>query len=216
MILSSRRNLLKNTLILGIGLIISPRFLADNECFSTPNQTEGPFYPRQFPSDSDQDLTKVAGHSSGALGEKILIVGRVMNPNCVPLGGAKVEIWQACASGRYNHEFDGNIAPIDPNFQYWGSLTTKSDGKYSFLTIKPGSYPVTTNWRRPPHIHFKVTMPHRSPLITQLYFTEENQLNQQDRILQRVPSQQRKLVMTELIQHESLGMRMGEFNIILG
>ncbi len=202
--------------MLAIGLLNFPQLILADKCLITPNQTEGPFYPLNFPSDSDQDLTRVAGHSSIALGEKILIMGRVITPDCIPLKGAKVEIWQACASGRYDHEFDGNSAPIDPNFQYWGLFITKNDGQYSFLTIKPGSYPVTTNWRRPPHIHFKVKIPHQSPLITQLYFTEETQLNRQDRILQRIPSQQRKLVMTELIYNQSLMMRVGKFNIILG
>jgi protocatechuate 3,4-dioxygenase, beta subunit len=212
----NRRNFLKNTGIAGITLLSLPRLALTKGCSITPSQTAGPFYPLQFPSDCDQNLTQVEGHSTAALGEKILVFGQIMTPNCIPISGAKVEIWQACASGRYNHSFDGNSAPVDPNFQYWAAITTKNDGKYAFLTIKPGSYPVTNEWRRPPHIHFKVTIPDQSQLITQLYFTEETQLNEQDLILQRVPSSQRSLVMTQLKPDASLGVRVGQFNLILG
>lgn len=191
MVINTRRTLLKKTGLLGIGLLAHQLPLASNQCLLTPQQTEGPFYPLQFPQDQNNDLTLIEGHSQPAKGEMIMIKGRVLIDGCQPIKGAKVEIWQACTSGRYNHDYDGNPAPLDPNFQYWGYGTTDDDGQYSFITVKPGSYPVTRDWQRPPHIHFKVTAPTLSPLITQLYFSEETELNQKDRILGRVPPQKK-------------------------
>ena len=49
-------------------------------CFSTPQQTEGPFYPLKFPKDSDRDLTVVQGHRQSAWGEKIIIAGKGCHP----------------------------------------------------------------------------------------------------------------------------------------
>ncbi|MGK7872333.1 MAG: intradiol ring-cleavage dioxygenase [Xenococcaceae cyanobacterium] len=216
MILETRRNLLKKTGRLGIGLLATQLTAGGRGCPTTPRQTEGPFYPLQFPVDQDNDLTLVEGHTERALGEKIIISGRIVTPDCNPIEGARVEIWQACASGRYNHDYDPNQAPLDPNFQDWGYATTGFDGKYSFTTIKPGSYPVTSNWKRPPHIHFKVAAPNLPPLITQLYFSEEEELNQKDRILQRVPPEQRPQVITKLTRVVSLDARVGQFNIVLG
>lgn len=74
---------------------------------------------------------------------------------------------------------------------------------------------MTTDWKRPPHIHFKVTAPKRSPLITQRYFSEEEELNKKDRILQRIARDRQSLVITKLTQDSSIKMRVGQFNIVL-
>ncbi len=67
-----------------------------------------------------------------------------------------IELWQACASGRYNHPRDTNRAALDTNFQYWAQVRTDSGGNFSVKTIKPGAYPASPTWIRPPHIHIKV------------------------------------------------------------
>jgi protocatechuate 3,4-dioxygenase beta subunit len=102
------------------------------------------------------------------------------------LPGASVEIWQACANGRYNDSRDPNPAPRDPDFQGWGRVVTDDQGAFRFTTIKPGAYPTDPNdptgWIRPPHIHFKVRAPGAPVLITQMYFAGEA-LNDRDEIL---------------------------------
>ena len=60
--------------------------------------------------------------------------------------------------GRYRHAVDQHPAPLDPNFSGAGRALTDDDGRYRFVTIKPGAYP----WRnhpnawRPAHIHFSL------------------------------------------------------------
>ena len=155
-------------------------------CTLTPRETAGPFYPLSFPLDRDNDLTFVNRSSQKALGEVILIQGRVRDESCQPVAGALVEIWQACTTGRYNHPGDSNPAELDPDFQYWGKATTNEQGEYGFKTIKPGSYPVNWFWTRPPHIHFTVHSRSHPQLTTQMYFAGEP-LNAKDRLLREHP-----------------------------
>lgn len=211
----TRRNILKQLETLSIGYLILPLAQINQKYDLTPPQIEGPFYPLKFPLDDDNDLTWINDRQNQAKGEKIIISGKILTKEHQPISRAKVEIWQACSSGRYNHEYDPNNAPIDPNFQGWGWTNTSLDGSYLFKTVKPGSYPVTNSWRRPPHIHFKVTLPNQKELITQLYFSEEITLNKQDKILQRIPENQQSLVMTNLIKDETLKIRIGEFNMVI-
>jgi protocatechuate 3,4-dioxygenase beta subunit len=116
----------------------------------------------------------------------------------VPVPNALVEIWQACATGKYNHPGDPNPAKLDPNFQYWGKAITDANGKYDFKTIIPGHYPASANWERPPHIHYKVHALGFHELTTQLYFAG-HPLNDRDLILQDLKPAERELVLMETI-----------------
>ena len=107
------------------------------------------------------------------IGERIIVTGRLLDAAGKPVAGQLVEIWQANAAGRYNHQLDQHPAPIDPNFTGVGRCLTEPDGTYRFLTIKPGPYP----WRnhqnawRPAHIHFSVFgTAFTQRLVTQMYF----------------------------------------------
>lgn len=185
----SRRNLLKmggvSALLLGSGNVIAHSL--KEFCGLTPRQPEGPFYPVADQLDKNNDLTIIEGSSQLALGEIIYLSGRVLDQFCEPVANVVVEVWQACATGRYNHPGDeDNLSPLDKNFQYWGITTTNAQGFYNFKTIVPGHYPAGNGWMRPPHIHFKVHKRGFRELITQMYF-EGNPYNEGDRILRDIP-----------------------------
>ena len=91
-------------------------------------------------SELDNDLTRQ--HAGEPLGERIIVSGRVLDEDGRPIRGALVEIWQANAAGRYRHEVDRHPAPLDPNFSGAGRCLTDDDGRYRFVTVKPGAYPV--------------------------------------------------------------------------
>ncbi len=181
-------------------------------CALTPRETEGPFYPLGFPLDTDNDLTFVTGISGKAEGEIIFVKGLVQDKSCKPVSGARVEIWQACRTGRYNHPGDRNPAKLDPHFQYWGTSVTNEKGEYGFKTIKPGSYPVNWFWTRPPHIHFKVFSRGYSALTTQMYFAGEP-LNEKDRLLRDHPPEDQKEFIVPF--HEVETRQVGHFNLTL-
>jgi protocatechuate 3,4-dioxygenase beta subunit len=99
-------------------------------------------------------------------------MGQVLSLAGEPVRNAKVEVWQANTYGRYTHPSDPNPAPLDPNFEGSAVLTTDSEGRYQFKTIKPGAYPAGPNRMRPAHIHFQVTG-RQDRLVTQMYFEDD-------------------------------------------
>lgn len=117
------------------------------------------------------DLTRQ--HSGEPVGERIIVSGRVIDEDGRPLPHALVELWQANSAGRYQHKIDQHDAPLDPNFTGSGHALTDAEGRYRFVTIKPGAYPWTNHhnaWRAA-HIHFSVFGPaFATRLITQMYF----------------------------------------------
>lgn len=126
----------------------------------TPSEILGPFYPVLRSVEKTADLTALPGKPGRAAGQVIYVMGRVMNVQAQPVKGAKVELWQANAHGRYTHPSDTNPAPLDPNFEGFAIQDTDAEGRYRFKTVKPGAYPAAGNWMRPPHLHFEV-MGHR-------------------------------------------------------
>ena len=167
-------------------------------CGLTPQQTEGPFYPVEDQQDKNSDLTRVDGTVFAAEGQTIYISGTVTDKGCRPVAGVLVEIWQACATGRYNHPGDrNNTNKLDPNFQYWGQTLSDANGKYLFKTILPGAYEAMPGWTRPPHVHYKAQKRGYRELTTQLYFVGSPD-NAGDRILQGLSPAERKKVTVEL------------------
>jgi protocatechuate 3,4-dioxygenase beta subunit len=179
----SRRDLLKTSLAMG-GVLLSSRLsplLAQTPLLKpTAEQGMGPFYPVVKPDDQDADLTVIQGRPGTAKGQILHLRGRVFDLQGRAISGARVEIWQANAFGRYTHPGDTNAAPLDPHFEGYGVCTTDADGRYGFKTIKPAPYPAAQRWTRPPHIHFQVTSP-VTRFVTQMYFPGEP-LNEKDRL----------------------------------
>ncbi|WP_035922788.1 protocatechuate 3,4-dioxygenase subunit beta [Frankia sp. QA3] len=138
---------------------------------ATAVELAGPVFGERDVSDLDADLTRQ--HRGEPLGERIVVTGRVLDRAGRPVRGQLVEIWQANAAGRYVHRRDRHPAPLDPNFTGAGRCLTDDEGRYRFVTIRPGAYP----WRnhenawRPAHIHFSVFGPaFTQRLVTQMYF----------------------------------------------
>jgi protocatechuate 3,4-dioxygenase, beta subunit len=119
----------------------------------------------------DHDLTV---HGQGEpLGERIIVYGKVVEEDGRAVPQTLVEIWQANACGRYRHAGDQHPAPLDPNFEGMGRCVTDAEGRFKFITIKPGAYPWGNheNAWRPQHIHFSVFgRAFTQRLVTQMYF----------------------------------------------
>jgi protocatechuate 3,4-dioxygenase, beta subunit len=181
----SRRHMLGLALGAG-GLAVSGRFgAAFAEALKrTPGEILGPFYPVIKRVDQGADLTVTAGKPGRAAGQVIHVMGRVLNVEGQPVRAARVELWQANSYGRYTHPSDTNPAPLDPNFEGFAVQNTDAEGRYRFKTIKPGAYPATADWMRPPHLHFEVTGK-INRLVTQMYFPGEA-LNDKDVLLQQL------------------------------
>jgi len=135
------------------------------------SELTGPQFGEGDVRETDADLTR---HGDGdPLGERIIVHGRVTDSYGKPVANSLVEVWQANAAGRYIHQLDQHPAPLDPNFVGAGRALTDDQGRYRFVTIKPGPYP----WRnhrnawRPAHIHFSLFgRAFTQRLVTQMYF----------------------------------------------
>jgi protocatechuate 3,4-dioxygenase beta subunit len=137
----------------------------------TLSELTGPVYGESDVDPLDADLTRQ--HAGEPLGQRITVSGRVLGSDGKPLRGQLIEIWQANAAGRYLHDVDQHDAPIDPNFTGAGRCLTDSEGRYRFVTVKPGAYPWKNhpNAWRPQHIHFSLFgRAFTERLVTQMYF----------------------------------------------
>ncbi len=155
---------------------------------ATPWQTLGPFFNARLLRDGDDDLTRAGPGGPRAAGEVIEVRGRVLQEGGIPVPGALVEIWQANAAGRYNHPADGGgDRPIDPHFRGFGRALTDAEGRYRFVTIRPGAMPAEGNRWQAPHIAFSIFAAGLlRRLITRLYFPGEP-LNESDPVLAAIP-----------------------------
>ena len=139
----------------------------------TLSEVTGPLYGHEAVEPGDNDLTTNAGTGSPALGERIIVRGRVLDEDGRPQPDTLLEIWQANAAGRYDDDWDQHDAPLDPNFTGAGRCVTDADGNYHLTSILPGHYPWSNheNAWRPMHIHFSLFGPSfLTRLVTQMYF----------------------------------------------
>jgi protocatechuate 3,4-dioxygenase beta subunit len=178
----------------------------------TPAQTTGPFYPLTLPLDSDNDLVRVAGQPASAAGTIAHVSGRVLDLNGRAVPGARVEIWQCDANGRYHYVRDTNPVAEDAGFQGYGQTITAADGGYRFRTIRPVPYPGRTA-----HIHFKISGQDLDGLVTQLYVAGEPR-NASDGVLNDIDVTMRERVIVPFLpapEVEANALK-AAFDIVLG
>ena len=185
-----RRRIVGAALAVGAGALLAPasaRLLAQERALrATPAVALGPFYPDRLPADQDADLTVVAGQPGRAVGQILYLSGRVLDARGQALSGARLELWQANAHGRYIHSADGDASgPLDPNFQGYASLRADAEGRYRIKTVKPAPY-----GGRTPHLHFNAEGG-RAKLTTQMFF-EGERLNERDGLYRLLSREDRR------------------------
>ena len=156
----------------------------------TLSEITGPLFSNIQLQPGENDLSRDASTGKEAMGERIIVVGRVLDEDERPVPNTLIEIWQANAAGRYHHPIDQHNAPLDPNFTGAGRCVTNDKGEYRYLTIKPGAYPWLnhTNAWRPAHIHLSLFgRSFVTRLVTQMFFPNDPLLPL-DPILSSVPS----------------------------
>jgi protocatechuate 3,4-dioxygenase beta subunit len=156
----------------------------------TLSEITGPLFGHEAVVPGDSDLTRNAGTGNEAMGERLIVVGRVLDEEERPVPNTLIEIWQANSAGRYQHETDHHNAPLDPNFIGAGRCMTNDKGEYRFLSIRPGAYPWLNhpNAWRPAHIHLSLFGPSfLTRLVTQFFFPGDPLISL-DPILNSVPT----------------------------
>lgn len=140
---------------------------------ATENTVLGPFHVAGAPARAMGDRICLDGK-----GETCLFEGRVLDLRGRPIEGAHIDVWSDNADGYY----DVQQPDIQPRWNNRGIFVTGSDGKYSFIGIKPVSYPIPTDGpvgtmlcaigrhpNRPAHMHFLITAPGFQKLVTHTF-----------------------------------------------
>lgn len=145
----------------------------------TPSQTIGPFLSIQVPYDGEERL--VAENDPDA----IHLRGSVYDGDGQVVDDALVEIWQANRAGRYAHPEDRREEiPLEEGFAGFGRCATDAEGRFEFITVKPGRVPGTDGRLQAPH--FDVSVFARGllkRLVTRIYCPDEAEANAEDPVL---------------------------------
>ena len=144
---------------------------------ATENTVFGPFHVDNAPIRTMGDTICLDGK-----GESCLFEGKVLDLHGNPIEGARVDVWSDNAEGFYDVQQPG----IQPKWNNRGIFVTGEDGRYSFVGIKPVSYPIPDDGPvgkmlgklgrhpyRPAHMHYLVTAPGYQKLVTHTFVGDD-------------------------------------------
>ena len=145
----------------------------------TPSQTVGPFFHFALLEESQSELVSLEHPSAIRLG------GKVYDGAGEVVSDAMLEIWQANAAGRYAHPEDARAdLPLDENFSGFVRCGTDAEGRFEFVTVKPGPVPGPGGRPQAPHISVSVfARGLLKRLVTRIYFPDEEAANAADPVL---------------------------------
>jgi len=157
---------------------------------TTTSQTVGPFFRIGLDLLSRDNLV-----GEGVSGERVTVQGRIFDGDGIPVDDAFLEIWQANAHGKYDHQEDTQDKPLESGFKGYGRVITSGDGRFRFVTIKPGPVPGPEGKDQAPHLAVSVFMRGlMKRLVTRIYFPDDAR-NEKDPILNLVePSRRSTLI----------------------
>ncbi|RTE90056.1 MULTISPECIES: protocatechuate 3,4-dioxygenase subunit alpha [Bradyrhizobium] len=127
-------------------------------------------------------------------GERITLEGKVLDGTGTPLRDVLLEIWQANASGRYNHPADRSAGALSEEFRGWGRAGSDFEsGLVTFETIKPGAIIDRAGRTCAPHVNvWIVARGINIGLNTRLYFSDEEAANAADPVLNLIEQPSRR------------------------
>jgi catechol 1,2-dioxygenase len=148
---------------------------------ATENTVLGPFHVVGAPErDMGSQIT------TDGKGESCLFEGRVVDTRGEPVAGARIDVWSDNAEGFY----DVQQPDIQPRWNNRGIFTTGEDGRYSFVGIKPVSYPIPHDGPvgkmlaalgrhpfRPAHMHFIVTASGFETVVTHTFVGDDEYIS---------------------------------------
>jgi protocatechuate 3,4-dioxygenase alpha subunit len=179
-------------------------------------QTIGPFFPRTFFREGDNDLRRRdAAAAPTSRGEPIRIIGQVLEEGGRPCVNAVLEAWQADAAGRFRHPHDPEAALADPDFLGWGRAWTDAEGRYAFHSVLPGGYRDAAG-PRAPHVNLAVLASGiMARLTTTLFFPGFAAANATDPVLQGIPDPALRALLVAREEAPQEGERVFRFDLVL-
>jgi protocatechuate 3,4-dioxygenase beta subunit len=158
--LHTRRSVLtKISALIGVGgaaLLIgrvnaAPARTGAGPCVVRPRHIEGPYFVDTTLNRSDIRSDPRSGEVKYGIPLRLTFrVSHMNDKRCLPLRGARVDVWHCDAEGRYSDTKDWQDSTVGRRFLRGFQLTDRR-GLASFTTIFPGWYP-----NRAVHVHFKI------------------------------------------------------------
>ena len=164
--------------VLGLSSLVD---MVNSSPDGTPSSVLGPFHILGAPA------LPVGGDMKGDNeGDSVIVGGRVLTTDGKPIEGAEIEIWQTADNGLYSGQDEGQ-----PDYNFRARITTSTDGRYLFSTVRPAPYTVPDDgpvgellhatgrqpWR-PSHLHFIVTAKDKKRLVTEVFPSDDPHLDQ--------------------------------------
>ncbi len=154
----------------------------------TPSQTVGPYLEIGLLRDVMAPQLVDRGDPRA-----IRIRGRLLDGAGEPVPDGMIEIWQANAAGRYAHPSDTrNDVALEEGFDGFGRSGTTADGRFEFVTVKPGRVPWPEGGLQAPHLVVGVfARGLLKRLATRMYFPDEAEANDSDPVLSALEPRER-------------------------
>ncbi len=142
----------------------------------------GPFY-RENPPVLPKGASTVQKDYEGA--ETLFVEGYVRDAEGNPLAGVTLDFWEDAPNGLYeNHD------PSQPDYNLRGRFQTDENGHYALVGLRPAPYPIPEDETagellhymghhpmRPGHLHFIVSLDGYRTLVTQVYDSSSEYLD---------------------------------------
>jgi catechol 1,2-dioxygenase len=167
---------------------------------ATESTVLGPFY---VPGSPAREYGENMAHEPA--GTPAWVHGRVLSVDGSPIAGAELDVWQNGDDKLYAVQ-----RPEAEEDHLRGRFTTREDGSYAFLAVRPVPYPIPYDgpvgkmldstgrhpWR-PAHIHMIVRAPGYKPVTTHIFDRESEYLDS-DAVFAVKPS-----LLREFVAHSS-------------
>jgi protocatechuate 3,4-dioxygenase beta subunit len=163
--------------LLAIIIICNNAFASDTNIFIPNNYNSckplkisyNNFEPKYF--NTSNNLLRPIGGIEHLKDKEIIIRGKLVDKNCIPISDAKVYIWHVGEDGKYPYEpLKNNVNKNllsegdDEGFQGCGVFTTNNLGEFTFITIYPGQIK-----KEMPHINVKAVHADYGSVQTKIY-----------------------------------------------
>lgn len=128
-----------------------------SQCALTESTVQGPEYLPGAPVKQGKDF------ADELPGQRLILMGTVLDTNCEPVQGAVLDLWQTNSTGEYDYK----------GYNLRGKIVTDEDGNYVLHTVYPERLVISNDTARPAHIHVIAGVPGQPLVTTQVYFEDQ-------------------------------------------
>jgi protocatechuate 3,4-dioxygenase beta subunit len=165
-------------------------------------------YPGARAINPSNNLVLPAGKAIAARGQKITIIGKVLDKRCAPVTNAVVELWQQNPYGSWVVASDAQLAGAEPTFAGAGRTYTNMDGEFTFFTAFPAA-----SGQRAPFVNIRIARRGLPDFATAVFFAGD-QRNDRDGVFSKLAAKTRQDASLHVSQNAA-GELVGTLQIVL-